>query len=224
VTAVLLERPLPIGRLIARDLGVFKQRYVRTPAGARRYGVPIGSPIPIGRKVKTPAEKPSGRKQRYVRSEAGAKRYGVPVGDPIPLGRKVKDPSLSAATPAATSSEAVSKVHGDYGGARDGDTIPELATVRDAWADVINADNMNPDMGDGFVPMTKLRPALAARGITDRSEQDRILAEAAATIGLVMTADPDRGARTPAERDAAVNVGGDERDYLLVEPREDFDQ
>lgn len=27
-----------------------KQRYVRTPAGQRRYGVPIGSPIPIGRR------------------------------------------------------------------------------------------------------------------------------------------------------------------------------
>jgi hypothetical protein len=31
----------------------FKVRYVRTAAGARRYGVPIGSPIPTGRRVAT---------------------------------------------------------------------------------------------------------------------------------------------------------------------------
>jgi thymidylate kinase len=61
---------LPIGRLVAKPssapalapplLGrfvadAFKVRYVRTPAGARRYGVPIGSPIPIGRRVKPSA-------------------------------------------------------------------------------------------------------------------------------------------------------------------------
>lgn len=31
----------------------FKIRYVRTAAGARRYGVPIGSPIPVGRRTRT---------------------------------------------------------------------------------------------------------------------------------------------------------------------------
>lgn len=75
----LVARPaLPIGRLVHRGLDpstvasltearvdayldrhdqlwrwdAFKVRYVRTPAGAKRYGVPIGSPIPVGRKVK----------------------------------------------------------------------------------------------------------------------------------------------------------------------------
>lgn len=37
----------------------FRVRYVRTAAGARRYGVPIGSPIPTGRRI-TPRAMPDG--------------------------------------------------------------------------------------------------------------------------------------------------------------------
>lgn len=36
-----------------------KQRYVRTPAGVRRYGAPIGSPIPIGRRNKSRRQTPN---------------------------------------------------------------------------------------------------------------------------------------------------------------------
>lgn len=39
----------------------FKVRYVRTPAGAKRYGVPIGSPIPVGRRVKPKTSRSRGR-------------------------------------------------------------------------------------------------------------------------------------------------------------------
>jgi hypothetical protein len=57
--------PLTLGRFVARLadgsswLSAFaKQRYVRTPAGERRYGVPIGSPIPIGRRNKRRRQAP----------------------------------------------------------------------------------------------------------------------------------------------------------------------
>ncbi len=43
-----MNSALTIGRLTVHAF----TRYVRTPAGAKRYGVPIGSPIPVGRRVR----------------------------------------------------------------------------------------------------------------------------------------------------------------------------
>jgi len=43
-----------LGRLVAKQIIPLGVRYVRTPAGAKRYGVPIGSPIPLGRRAITP--------------------------------------------------------------------------------------------------------------------------------------------------------------------------
>lgn len=61
----LAARPLPIGRFVAAELvDAYKVRYVRTPAGARRYGVPIGFPIPVGRKVKPKKGRRRGRKEK----------------------------------------------------------------------------------------------------------------------------------------------------------------
>lgn len=96
--------PLHLGRLVTRRTFGYRVRYVRTAEGARRYGVPIGSPIPSGKKVK-PSSGASGgsrgkrssgtstptatTRPRIVRTEAGARRYGVPVGSPVPLGKKV---------------------------------------------------------------------------------------------------------------------------------------
>lgn len=72
------------------DVTAFKTRYVRTPAGVARYKVPIGSPIPIGRRVKARPSADGPPPRRTVRTEAGAARYKVPVGSPIPLGRRVR--------------------------------------------------------------------------------------------------------------------------------------
>jgi hypothetical protein len=78
-------------------------RYVRTPAGEKRYGLPIGSLIGSGKgrgrlsnavkkaaraadsaaEAATPDE-PKKKRPRLVRTEAGARRYGVPIGQPIP--------------------------------------------------------------------------------------------------------------------------------------------
>lgn len=77
-------------------------RYVRTPAGEKRYGLPIGSLIGSGKgtpgrgrlskavgkaahaaESATPDE-PKPKRGRLVRTEAGAKRYGVAIGQPIP--------------------------------------------------------------------------------------------------------------------------------------------
>lgn len=71
--------PLPLGRFVrASGLASFKVRYVRTPAGARRYGVPIGSPIPIGRRVKPGTGGRGGRGGSRSAGPSGARRVPVP--------------------------------------------------------------------------------------------------------------------------------------------------
>lgn len=58
-------------------LASFKTRYVRTPAGVRRYGVPIGSPIPIGRRVRR-------------------RNQPDPSQRPLPIERTMTDEALSS--------------------------------------------------------------------------------------------------------------------------------
>ncbi len=105
---------LPLGRLVARlaDGGSWmssfaKTRYVRTPAGARRYGVPIGSPIPIGRRNKrrsassarlplSPAEKDVADRRFGSSRDSDGRERGAVVTDDGEL--DVKDPAKAAAS------------------------------------------------------------------------------------------------------------------------------
>jgi hypothetical protein len=75
--------PLTLGRFVA---AAFKVRYVRTPAGAKRYGVPIGSPIPIGRQVK-----PKGGGPGTSPQPAGGQTPGAATGPKVPLNDAERD-------------------------------------------------------------------------------------------------------------------------------------
>ena len=88
--------PLVIGRFVAQALvDYYKVRYVRTPAGARRYGVPIGFPIPVGRKVKP---KKGRRRKRVVQAEPARTRRPSGSSKPSSGTRRVALPPAERPT------------------------------------------------------------------------------------------------------------------------------
>lgn len=182
-------RSLPIGRFIARSwLAVFKVRYVRTPAGARRYGVPIGSPIPIGRRVKPtsgggsgggggaaaspkprrvsvpPAQRPAARRNFWGSDDNGASwdddRNELDVHDP--------DRARAALDEALKDPSLDADQRRNTRGLRDsiGDDRPEAAPEPDApAADAPDTDG--PDSPDAAGPQTHPLPP-AERGVARR--------------------------------------------------------
>lgn len=190
------------------------QRYVRSAAGARRYGVPIGSPIPIG---KANRAKPGG--PRTVRTEAGVARYGVPIGTAIPLGRKNKNKAAAPEAAAPQPAPAVAPAAPAVPDESQTDTRPTAAAeqqIRDVY------DQLAPQRGD-WVGLADVRDEL---GGLPRAEQDAALQELAVQPGVHVQAESNKKALSPRDREAAVRFGGDDRHMLMIEPErtdDDFD-
>jgi hypothetical protein len=85
--------------------------------------------------------------------------------------------------------------------------VPLAARIRQAYQATAG------DVGE-FVTLAALRARLDT---VPRADLDAELARLASTPGVHLQAEPDQGAVTAAERDAAVRIGGEDRHMIMIE-------
>jgi 2'-5' RNA ligase len=218
---------------------VTETRYVRSAAGSRRYGVPIGAAIPAGRKKRPTRSRSVGKPDTArVKLTAAQQTLAADLFSGDDSGAQVSSKTmLSVSNPKAAAATLDRMLEGDdlTAGRRrtvralrrkigtlldldraedDGGTVdggaPETAAARQQIRDVY-ASAVSP--GD-WLGMVQLRALLTG---LSREEQDAALTDLALEPGVHVQQEPNQKALTPADHAARVLIGGDHRDMLMIE-------